>query len=193
MPDLHWLQPSMPERSLRMPQLPSGLTLALSRDEIIADGESWFSCPEGHFWLWVPAPEMGPPPYDLHAEITSMPEHVEVPANRQDVRKFIRVLEMRDDGDYGWRGEWLAEFPKYRDLDAADAAAWAEWLGRPEIETFLDETIAHCLRMAEAARTAVGDVVGAVDEPLPPEADRADRWVKMRFWDRVPWRKRRGS
>lgn len=170
-----------------MPRLPSGLTLALARDAIIEHSENWFSCPEGHFWFWTAAPEMGPPPYDPHAEIMTMPEHAPAPTSREEMGRFIRVMEMRSDGIYAWRGEWLADFPKYRTLDTADANAWKAWLDRPQNQVFLDEAIERCRHMSESARTATGYVVGTVDETTPDQ----DRGVLMRIWNSVPWLKRR--
>jgi hypothetical protein len=159
-----------------MPRLPSGLTLALSRHAIIEHDSNWFDCPDGRFWLWVPAPEMGPPPYDPNTTIMQAPEHAAVPTSRDEASRFVRVLEMREDGKYAWRGEWLAEFPKYRMLSAADTEAWKAWLARAETAKFLDETIERCVRMAEAARNAQGYFVGVKQTTVPD----AEGWIEAR-------------
>jgi hypothetical protein len=54
-----------------------------------------------------------PPPYDPHTEIMQIPEHAKAPSSRAQAKQFIRVLEMLENGNYGWRGEWLSDFPKY--------------------------------------------------------------------------------
>ena len=41
-----------------MPQLPSGLKLALFNGSLIEHEGNWFECPKGHFWFWKAAPEM---------------------------------------------------------------------------------------------------------------------------------------
>jgi hypothetical protein len=169
-------------RSAEMPQLPSGLTLALSRDAVIEHTENWFACPDGHFWFWAPAPELGAPPYSFDTDILQMPEHAAVPTNREEVKAFIRVLELHN-GLYCWRGEWLADFPKYTTLDAADAAAWHAWLNRPAIDAFLYETIERCAKMAEVARTAVGYVVGTEIKDRPSHED-GGMWIQP--VDKVP-------
>jgi len=111
---------------------------------------------------------MGPPPYELDAEIIQVPEHALVPVNREEVRRFIQVLEMDEDGRYAWRGEWLSQFPRYTDLDEADLSAWLEWLDTRERINFLDETVAKCERLAERASSATGyavfENVGNADE-----------------------------
>jgi hypothetical protein len=139
-----------------LPQLPSGLNLAISRDALFDHGGNWFKCPDGHFWYWAPSPEMGNPPFDPDREITQVAEHAPVPKNREEVKRFVRVLEMREDGKLGWRGEWLSSFPLYIELNTADIAAWNAWLSRPQTDLFLDETIAKCERLAETSRRAVG-------------------------------------
>ena len=137
-------------------QLPSGLQLAISRDALFDHGGNWFKCPEGHFWHWIAAPEMGPPPYDHNAEVTSIAQHAPVPTNREEVKLFIRVLELDNSGMYAWGGEWLSLFPRHIDLDDSDLAAWNAWIDRPEINKFLDDTIAECQRLAEVSKRASG-------------------------------------
>ena len=150
-----------------MPILPSGLQLALSRDAFFDHGGNWFDCPEGHFWYWAPDPDMGPPPFDPDTEILQVAQPAPVPETREEVKQYVRVLEIKD-GLYGWRGEWLSYFPKYMDLAEQDLAAWEAWLNRPETETFLDDTIAKCQRLADLSQNARGyavvEGVGEVDE-----------------------------
>jgi len=151
-----------------MPELPSGLNLAISRLALIDPGRNWFRCPDGHFWYWVPDPELGAPPFELDAEILQVPEHAPVPSNRKEVKRFIQVLEMDEDGRYAWRGEWLSHFPRYTDLDEADLSAWLDWLDVPERTEFLNETIVKCEQLAEKAKRATGyavfENVGEADE-----------------------------
>lgn len=149
-----------------MPTLPSGLTLALSRHALIEHGEQWFSCPEGHFWYWDAAPEMGSPPFSLTDGGLQIPAHAPVPASRAEAAGFVRVLEMADNGLLGWRGEWLATFPRFRVLSPEDEAAWREWLDRPEVDEFLDVTLEKCAAMARLARDSSGH---AVFRELPPD------------------------
>ncbi len=149
-----------------MPELPSGLNLAVSRDALFDHGGNWTNCPDGHFWFWVPAPEMGPPPFDLNRDIDTIAQHAPVPTNREEMKHFIRVLEINDKGLYSSRGEWLSLFPRYTELDEADLVAWNEWINLPEIDQFLDEAIAECERLAEVSRHASGfAVIEKVGEP----------------------------
>jgi hypothetical protein len=137
--------------------LPSGLDIALSRDAIIEHDGNWFHCPEGHFWYWdVDVEIMGPPPFPLGEEIWQAPRFAKTPATREDCAQFIRVLEMAENGLYGWRGEWLRTFPTFQELSSHDVTAWRLWLNEPHVERFLDDTIHVCTTMAEAARTASG-------------------------------------
>ena len=139
-----------------MPELPSGLSLAISRHALFDHGGNWFTCPENHFWFWIPAPEMGLPPYDPDAEMLRVAQDAAVPQNREEAKRFIMVLEMGDDEKYGWRGDWLSLFPRYIELDDRDLAAWEAWLSRPQTDEFIDETIKECERLAEVSRHAVG-------------------------------------
>jgi hypothetical protein len=160
-----------------MPELPSGLQLAISRDALFDHGGNWFTCPDGHFWFWVPAPEMGPPPFDLDAEIMQQAQHAPIPSSREEAKQYLRVLEMRPDGKYSWRGEWLSLFPRYTDLDDRDLAAWNEWINRPQTEQFLDATIEECRRLAEVSKNAKGYAVIQEDRP-PGQEKSAGGWVK---------------
>jgi hypothetical protein len=152
-----------------MPELPSGLNLAISRDALFDHGGNWFRCPDGHFWYWIPAPEMGAPSYDLNAEIDNVrriAQHAPVPESREEAKQFIEVLEINDNGLYSSRGEWLSSFPRYTELDEPDLAAWNAWVNRPETNQFLDDTIAECQRLAEVSRHARGyATLEGVQEP----------------------------
>jgi hypothetical protein len=149
-----------------MPQLPSGLNLALSRDGLFDHGGNWFACPDGHFWYWAAAPEMGEPPFAADITVMRAAEHAPVPTDREQVAHFIYVLEMGADGQYTWRGEWLASFPRYIRLDDRDLTAWRAWLARREVDEFLDETIVRCAQLAEISRHAIGyAVLQDVEQP----------------------------
>ena len=155
--------------------LPSGLKLALSRDALFDHGGNWTKCPEEHFWFWAPAPELGPPPFDLLAdvEIMQIAEHAPAPKNREEVKAFIRVLEMRTDEKLGWRGEWLSTFPRYTNLSTEDIAAWNKWIESPETKTFLDEALAECTRLANLSHKAQGYVL------LHPTREAALAWAGL--------------
>ena len=161
-----------------MPKLPSGLQLAVSRDALFDHGGNWFSCPEGHFWFWVPAPEVGPPPYDPETEIMAIAQHAPAPGSREEAKQYLRVLEMRPDGKYSWRGEWLSQFPRDTKLDERDLAAWKEWLIHPQTDQFLDATIEECRRLAQGSKSAQGYAV--VEGNNSPE-DKQDPygWIKV--------------
>jgi hypothetical protein len=142
-----------------MPELPSGLTFYISRDALFDHGGNWFKCPDGHFWYWVAAPEMGAPPYALNGEVSLKAEHAPVPRSRDEMKKFIRVLQKRPDGMAAWGGEWLADFPRYTEMGERDLAAWRTWLAEDKVDRFLDEAIAECERLAEVSRHATGYAV----------------------------------
>ena len=99
---------------------------------------------------------MGPPPYDLDKDFVCVADHALVPTSREEVKRFIRVIEIDDNSMYLWRGEWLSLFPHYIELDEHDLAAWNAWIDRPEIDQFLDDTITECQRLAEISRHARG-------------------------------------
>lgn len=152
-----------------MPELPSGLNFAITRDALFDHGGNWFNCPDGHFWFWVPAPVMGPPPYDINGEVETIAQHAPVPTNREEVKRFINVVEMNDAGLYSWGGEWLSLFPRYIDLDELDLAEWNVWISRPETIAFLDDTILECQRLAASSRRARGYAV--VESAEKPDVD----------------------
>lgn len=138
--------------------LPSGLVVAMSSDALFDHGGNWTKCPDGHFWYWLPAPEIGSPPFDLlpASAIMQIAAHAPVPKDRDECKRFIRIVEMRPDGEFGWRGEWLSTFPLYTKLTTQDIATWNDYMASPEATRFLDETIAECTRLSEVSRNAQG-------------------------------------
>jgi hypothetical protein len=132
--------------------------LALWDQALIETDANWFSCPNGHFWYWAAAPEMGEPPFSKDAEVLTMPAHAPVPRNREEAKQFVQVLEMEPDGSGIWRGEWLSEFPKYRHLTFADKIAWDAWLRRQETDQYLDALVERCDGLARRASDAKGYV-----------------------------------
>lgn len=143
-----------------MPLLPSGLKLAISRDALFDHGGNWFGCPSGHFWYWAAdAQIMGPGPYELCSEILRSAEHAPAPSSIEGVKKFIYILECEDDEKWGWRGEWLEQFPQYRILSPEDQLVWNAWVESEEIQEFLLETLQICGRLANESRSASGFAV----------------------------------
>jgi hypothetical protein len=142
-----------------MPTLPSGLTLALWDQALIETDSNWFSCPEGHFWFYAAAPERGEPLFAKDQEVWTAPVHAPTPRSREEVKRFVQVLEMEPDGTGVWRGEWLADFPKYRSLSDADRTVWEAWLARPETDEFLDRVAQRCNQLAQRSRDAQGYLV----------------------------------
>ena len=139
-----------------MPVLPSGLSLALDRGRIFDHGGNWFTCPDGHIWVWAASPEMGEPPYDPEGEQFLAAIHAPAPVDLADVARFVRVLEQRPDGLYRWRGEWLDTFPRFTPMTDADRVAWEAWLAGPGMRTFLAEAFETCLRLVDMCRRAQG-------------------------------------
>ena len=121
--------------------LRSGLTLLLTGDAPFDPGKNWFKCPPGHFWLKVAAPEVGSRLFDPEKQVWEAYEHAAVPRNRSEAAKFARIYEMLGDGSAVWRGEWLFDFPKYRNLSTEDLADWENWVSNPGVEHFFDEII----------------------------------------------------
>jgi len=130
--------------------------LALWNQALIETDANWFSCPEGHFWYWAAAPEMGEPPFDKDREVFTTPAHAPVPKTREEAKRFVQVLEMAADGSGTWRGEWLSEFPKRRALTAADQVVWDTWLRKPETGQYLDALVERCKQLAQATGKARG-------------------------------------
>lgn len=140
-----------------MPILPSGLKLAISRDALFYHGGNWFKCPEGHFWYWTPDLEiMGEGPYILGSEILRSAVYAPVPATIEEVKQYIYVLECEQDEKWGWRGEWLDQFPRYRFLSVEDNIAWNDWVASASTQTYLEETIVECQKLAELNQVATG-------------------------------------
>jgi hypothetical protein len=89
-----------------MPELPSGLKLAISRDALFDHGGSWFECPDGHFWYWTPDEQtMVKGPYPLGVEILRSAVHAPVPTTVEEAKKYVYVHECADGEKWGWRGE----------------------------------------------------------------------------------------
>lgn len=154
-----------------MPILPSGLTLGVSSHAIPEDvGINWFKCPEGHFWYQRPDEAITPPPYDADSSYLSDWLHAPVPANTEDVRRYIYVLYRRDDGKFVWRGEWLNEFPRFVAMDEADLAAWNDWQGSEQCQEFLRKVIAICQRQSALNKRCNG-VATFASRPLAPLRD----------------------
>ncbi len=139
-----------------MPELPSGLRLALSRKALFDHGGNWFDCPEGHFWYWTPDLDINPPPFEPDVEIIQDAKHASVPRNRVEVAKFIQVLEFSEGDQIFWRGEWLSTFPQFTSLNPADRTAWDACLDLDDTKAFLDDAISECQRLAKEGRTASG-------------------------------------
>jgi hypothetical protein len=139
-----------------MPTLPSGLRLALWDEALIEHDANWFDCPDGHFWYSVAAPEMGSPLFDKNKQVWTTPAHALAPRNHEQAAQFVQILEMAEDGSGVWRGEWLADFPKYRTLSHPDKIVWDAWLRRPETSEYLDQVIERCSQLAKKARDVRG-------------------------------------
>jgi len=152
-----------------VPILPSGLNLGIARNALFDHGGNWFSCPDGHFWYWVPDPDFPGPPFDIGDEIVQIAEHAPVPKTREETKTFIQVIEVLNEDKVGWRGEWLATFPEFTEIDDADWEAWTQWINRPETDGFLDDTISECRRLAEVSRKALGHAVLHDVGPMEPD------------------------
>lgn len=140
-----------------MPLLPSGLKLAISSDALFYHGGNWFRCPDGHFWYWTPDEKiMGKGPYPLGAEILQSAVHAPVPGSIEEVKQYLYVLECEDGDNWGWRGEWLDQFPRYRTLSLEDRKAWDEWVGGSSLRAYLEETIVECQELAKLNDIASG-------------------------------------
>ena len=139
-----------------MPVLPSGLTLALWDNAPVEHDENWFDCPAGNFWYSVASPEMGTPLFGKDEQVWTSLGNAPAPRDREEAKRFVQILEMAEDGTGAWRGEWLADFPRYRKLSEADKVAWDAWICRSEIEAYLDQVIGRCASLAEKARNVTG-------------------------------------
>ena len=140
-----------------MPILPSGLKLAISRDALFYHGGNWFNCPEGYFWYWMPDQEiMGAGPYTFGAEVLRSAVHAPVPKTIEAVKKYVYVLECEQGDKWGWRGEWLNLFPQFRVLSAEDQTAWDDWVASDSIQSYLEETMFECQKLADLSIVATG-------------------------------------
>jgi hypothetical protein len=74
------------------------MNLAISRDALFDHGGDWFNYPDGHFWYLAVAPEMGAAPFDPAVEIKQKAEHAPVPQTREEVKRYVRVLQLGSDG-----------------------------------------------------------------------------------------------
>ena len=86
---------------------------------------------------------------------------------------------MLENGDFGWRGEWLSDFPRYLMLDKLDKIAWETWLSTPDTLAFLDQTIEKCSQLAELSQNAVGYVVTAASSE---QRSDGEGWTAV-TWD----------
>ena len=139
-----------------MPTLPSGLKLALLIDHIMEPDLNWFRAPEGHFWYEVPDLAVNAPPFAPDQE--SLQQYVTAPVPRtvDEVKAFVRVCIGLPNGMMYWRGETLADFPRYGHLSAEDLAAWQQWASSEPVTRFLESAIAKCATQAEINREARG-------------------------------------
>ena len=143
-----------------MPELPSGLSLVISSDVLFDHGGNCFRCPKDHFWYWIADPDiMGEPPFDPNTAVISALRHAPVPKDRDEVKKYIRVFETDENRTILWRGELLSDFPEWITLGAKDLEAWNAWLNTSENDSFLDETIVRCHRLANLSRSSAGHMV----------------------------------
>lgn len=142
-----------------MPRLPSGLELAVYTGHIMEPTTNWFRAPDGHFWFWVPDENAKEPPFEPGYEFLQKAVTAPVPTSVSEVLAFVRVLIRAEDGKYFWRGETLADFPRFESLSGSDRSAWDAWLVEPDRQTFLRNAIEKCRRQAEVNRHAQGYAV----------------------------------
>ena len=152
-----------------MPTLPSGLRLALDTRHIMEPTTNWFRAPEGHFWYWTPDASTKGPPFEFGCNLLQDAVTAPVPRCVDEVLPFVRVLLIREDNQFYWRGETLADFPRFGDLAEADRVAWSEWAAGESCQEFLARAIAKCRVQAEANQRAQGFAVfrGAPAGPGP--------------------------
>ena len=146
-----------------MPTLPSGIELALLIDHIMEPDKNWFKAPEGHFWYWTPADE-NPPPFEPNQVWEGMPITAPIPTSRDEMALYIRVCIGLDNGMMYWRGEMLAGFPSYTELDEDDLNTWSDWVNTAKVQGFIDSAIIKCQTQAEINREATGSAVLQVTE-----------------------------
>jgi len=139
-----------------MPMLPSGLQLALDTRHIMEPTTNWFRAPEGHFWFWTPDAGTKEPPFEFGYGFLQDAVTAPVPQSVDEVLPFVRVLLIIEDNKYYWRGETLADFPRFGELTDADHAAWREWVRGESCQEFLERAIKKCRVQAEVNRHAQG-------------------------------------
>lgn len=106
-------------------------------------------CPPGHFICYVPNMELsGSPPYKPGQELNELPVPMPLPENFEQLARYIKVGFVNEEGVAWWSGEWLADFPKYIQLDAADMAAWEAWLRSERAQEYLSEFMLECRKQA---------------------------------------------
>lgn len=142
-----------------MPTLPSGLKLALLIDHIMEPDRNWFRAPEGHFWYCVPDLAVNAPPFGPEDEGIQKYVTAPVPRTIEEVKQFVRVCLGLPNGLMYWRGETLADFPKYGVLLEEDIRIWQEWLATDAVNRFLGSAIAKCATQAEVNKDATGFAV----------------------------------
>ena len=161
-----------------MPVLPSGLKVAIYKDHILPPDKNWFKAPENHFWYWTPAPE-NPPPFKPSDVWEATPVTAPIPRTREEMKQYIRVVISLPDGKMYWEGDFMTDFPFFRELSDEDIAAWKTWTEREDVGDFLDHGISQCVEQYIANQQAQGFVVstvrdGEVDyaekEIVPPDA-----------------------
>lgn len=105
----------------------------------------------------------GPPPYKPGQELHEIPVAMPLPANMEQLARYIKVGFVNEDGEAWWSGEWLADFPKYIRLDAADILAWNAWLRSNKAQQYLREFMLECLKQGRyIERIGGGDADGDI-------------------------------
>lgn len=162
-----------------MPQLPSGLKIAISRHAILEPNREFFRCPEGNFWYQTPDLAINRPPFPRGAQIIMDFAHAPVPASRDEVKQYIFVIVDGDGSGFHWDGQLLSEFPRPGQLDDTDREAWERWLASDSQQQFLDEAIEACRVQAEANRKNVGWVKVVADDRRRSEREfRAEERIR---------------
>ena len=131
--------------------LPSGLALRISANAILdlSSRDTWYRCPDGHFWFRTPNMAMKTPPYTPSDEIVFDSMSAPVPTSRAEAMEYVHVyIDDPTRGTY-WRGDWMADFHQTHVLSENDKAAWLAWAS--ENATFLDDVIALAAAQADIA------------------------------------------
>jgi len=68
------------------------------------------------------------------------------------------------DGNMYWEGDFMTDFPFFRELSKTDQEAWNTWLQREDVGEFLDHGIAQCVEQYIANQQAQGYVVTKASE-----------------------------